>query len=141
MADLYLDRDWHIPEEDLEVRAVRSSGPGGQNVNKVATKVELRFKLQTTCALGPGQKRRLTQAHPTRVTREGEFVLTSDQHRSQARNRSDVLQRLAQMIRAVRHPPKFRVPTKVTQAAKKRRLDQKRHRSQLKRDRQKPRDD
>jgi ribosome-associated protein len=131
---------WVVPAEDLELDFVRSAGPGGQNVNKLATKVELRFKLQATRALNPGQKRRLVAAYPSHVTRDGDFILTSDRHRSQLQNRRDVLTRLAGMLSEIRYPPRSRVATRPTRASKLRRANDKRARSEVKRRRSKPRD-
>jgi ribosome-associated protein len=123
---------WVVPAEDLEYKSVRSSGPGGQNVNKVATKVELRLKLADTRALSAGQKQRLMAAHPSHVSREGEFILTSDRFRSQPRNQRDAEERLAAMLLAIRTPPRRRVPTRPSRAAKARRLSDKRARSDAK---------
>lgn len=135
MATCGLPNGGWIPDEDLVVRFARSSGPGGQNVNKVSTKVELRFQLDRTPALTEARKRRLREAYPSHVTSSGEFVLTSDQYRSQARNQSDVLERLAQMLVQIWLPPKPRVKTKPSRAAKRRRLEDKRAQSQRKRER------
>lgn len=130
--------DWVVPAEDLELSFVRSAGPGGQNVNKLATKAELRFKLESTRALSAGQKRRLAEAFPSHVTRAGEFVLASDRFRSQQQNQRDVLERLATMLRAIRFPPRPRRPTRPTRAAKARRVADKRARSDVKRQRRSP---
>lgn len=135
MATFELPNGVWIPEEDLIVRFARSSGPGGQNVNKVSTKVELRFQLDATTTLTDARKQRLREAYPSHVTSSGEFVLTSDQHRSQLRNQSEVLERLAHMLALVWLPPKPRVKTKPSRAAKRRRLDNKRAQSQRKRER------
>jgi ribosome-associated protein len=135
MSMLVIDGSWTIPEEDLELSYVRSSGPGGQNVNKVSTKVELRFRLSQCSALSLAQKRRLVAAFAGRVTRAGDIVLTSDRFRSQSRNQEDVLDRLARMIRKIRHAPKRRIATKPTRASKQRRVKEKRHRGELKRQR------
>ena len=135
MPKLVIDKTWIIPEEDLELSHVRSSGPGGQNVNKVSTKVELRFRLSQCTALSSAQKRRLTAAHSSHVTRSGDIVLSSDRFRSQARNQEDVLERLAQMIRKIRNAPKRRIATKPTRASQQRRVQEKRQRGELKRQR------
>lgn len=132
MESLRLDGDWLIPAQDLSVRFVRSSGPGGQNVNKVATKVELRFELERTEALSSGQKLRLAARYPSQVTREGQLVLSGDEHRSQVMNLEAVRERLREMILAVRRPPRARRPTKPSRAEKQRRLDEKRHRAGVK---------
>ena len=135
MPHLRLDRNWCIPEADLQFRFVRSPGPGGQNVNRVATKVELRFKLAQSAALGPQQKRRLAQSFPAHFTRGGDFILTSNRYRTQQRNLQDALEKLGQMIRSIRRPAKCRVPTGPTKASRRRRVETKRQRGELKRQR------
>jgi len=129
---------WVIPAEDLEFRFVRSSGPGGQNVNKLSSKVELRLALSATGALSPAQKRRLAAAFPSHVTRAGDFLLTSDRFRSQVQNERDVRERLAEMLLSVRFAPPRRVPTRPSRAAKKRRVAAKRARGETKRARRGP---
>lgn len=127
--------DWALSDDDLAFAYARSSGPGGQNVNKVSTKVELRLRLVQTQALTAAQKRRLRQAYPSHVTAAGDFLLVSDRYRSQARNRGDVLERLQQMLETIRHPPKPRVPTKPSRAQKARRREDKRRQSARKQSR------
>jgi ribosome-associated protein len=131
---------WAVPAADLEFRFVRSSGPGGQNVNKVATKVELRLKLAATRALSPGQKQRLIAAHPSHVSADGDFILTSDRFRSQPRNQRDAEERLAGMLRAIRTPPRRRVATRPSRSAKARRVAEKRARGEAKAQRRRPLD-
>jgi ribosome-associated protein len=134
-VDLTLAPGWLIPKRDLVVRYVHSSGPGGQNVNKLATKVELRLLLLQTAALNEAQKRRLAKAFPSHVTGQGDFLLTSDRFRSQRRNQSDAFERLAEMILSVRRPPAPRIKTKPTRASKQRRLTAKRQQSERKQQR------
>ena len=133
MPKLDLASDWSVPASDLKFRYARSGGPGGQNVNKVATKAELRFAFRECNALTSGQKQRLARKYPSHVTEGGEFVISSDSHRSRKLNELDALGRLAAMLREIRHPPKRRVPTKITLAAKRRRLEQKRRHAMQKR--------
>jgi ribosome-associated protein len=135
---LHVAPNWVIPDDDLELRFVRSSGPGGQNVNKLATKVELRLKLERTLALNLGQKRRLAAAFPSHVTQGGDFIVTGDRFRSQAQNQRDVEERLAVMLLGIRHPPKRRVPTRPSRASKARRMADKRARGDVKSARRKP---
>jgi ribosome-associated protein len=132
---LHVAPDWVIPTEDLDFSFVRASGPGGQNVNKLATKVELRLRLEQTTALNAAQKRRLASAFPSHVSQAGEFILTSDRHRSQSLNQRDVSERLAEMLLSVRFPPKRRVATRPSRAAKRRRMAVKRARGEIKRQR------
>lgn len=130
--------DWVVPADDLEFKFVRSSGPGGQNVNKVSTKVELRLKLAVTGALTSGQKRRLVAAFPSHVTLDGDFILNSDRFRSQSQNQRDAEERLTEMLLSIRFPPKRRVPTRPSRASKARRVSDKRARSDTKTHRKKP---
>lgn len=124
-----------LPESEVVIRFVRSSGPGGQNVNKVSTKVELRFQLDRTEVLTEARKRRLRGAFPSYVTASGELIITSDRFRSQSMNQTDALERLQAMIRSIWSPPPPRVKTAPSRAAKKRRVADKRARGDLKRQR------
>lgn len=131
-----------LEDSELEERFIRSPGPGGQNVNKVATAVQLRFDVWRSSSLPDQVKRRLVCLAGRRVNSEG--VLTIDAHRFRARerNREDALERLVELIRKAAHQPKPRKKTKPTRASKERRLELKRHRSQTKRRRGAPsRDD
>lgn len=111
--------------------AIRSQGAGGQNVNKVATAVHLRFDIAAS-SLPDFYKRRLLALSDKRLTKEGIIVIKSQQHRSQERNREAALERLKQMIKSVAVLPKKRRPTKPSKAVKRRRLEGKAKRSQLK---------
>jgi ribosome-associated protein len=130
---LRIDADVVIPAADLEIEAVRSSGPGGQNVNKVATKVELRFDLRGTEALAPAVKGRLRALAGKRVDADGRIRVISQRTRDQSRNREDAREKLAEMIRAALVPPRPRRATRPTRASKARRLDDKRKQSSKKR--------
>jgi len=126
-----------IPDEELVERFVRSSGPGGQNVNKVATAVELRFDIANSPTLPEPVRARLLAKRDRRVTDEGVLVLSAQRFRTQDRNREDARERLQAFIATGLHAPKPRIATKPSRAAKKRRLDDKRGRSTIKRDRAK----
>jgi ribosome-associated protein len=111
-----------IPDELLEFRAVRASGPGGQNVNKVSNAVELRFDSAGWRALPPRARPRLARLAGRRMTAGGLIVIDAQRFRSQERNRADALERLATMIRESLIEPKARRATKPTRASKERRL-------------------
>ena len=124
-----------IPDDELVERFVRSAGPGGQNVNKVATAVELRFDIAGSPSLPEPVRARLLARRDRRVTGEGVLVLSAQRFRTQERNREDARERLARFIEAGLHAPKPRVATKPSRASKERRLEAKRGRSTIKRGR------
>lgn len=114
-----------IPDSDLSVSFVRASGPGGQNVNKVASAVQLRFDLAGTAALDERVKLRLRALAGRRVTDDGALLIIARNHRTQENNRREAYERLADLIRRALIEPKSRKPTKPTRAAKERRLTSK----------------
>lgn len=121
-----------IPLSEIGIAYIRSPGPGGQNVNKVATAAQLRFDLRNSPHLHEAIKRRAAALAGSRLTTEGEIVITASSHRTQAMNRDDALNRLAHILRAAIVPPKPRRPTRPTLASKKRRLESKAQRSATK---------
>jgi len=130
-----------IDESELDERFVQASGPGGQNVNKVATAVQLRFDVAGSPALSAPVRQRLLALAGRRATAEGVLVIDARRFRTQERNRADARARLVEMIRRAALPVRKRIPTKPTLAAKRRRLDEKKTRSATKRSRGKPVDD
>ncbi len=124
-----------IPDQELEERFVRSSGPGGQNVNKVSTAVELRFDVARSPSLPEAVRERLLARRDRRITDDGVLVLSAQRFRTQDRNREDARDRLAAVIAAALTAPKKRVATKPTKGSKERRLGAKRERSSVKRHR------
>jgi ribosome-associated protein len=127
-----------IGEDELEEHFVLASGPGGQNVNKVASAVQLRFDAAHSPSLPDDVRRRLMALAGRRLTREGVIVLIARNHRTQERNREDARERLAELIRAASVAPKPRRATRPTLASKKRRLDAKSVRAKVKQGRAKP---
>jgi ribosome-associated protein len=133
MSDLFVNDRMTIPESELEESFIRSSGPGGQNVNKVSSAVQLRFNVLTSRNLTDWAREGLLRGE--KLTREGVLVITAQRFREQDRNRADARERLVEIIRRAAIPQKMRRPTKVPKSSKKKRLEGKKHRAQIKQDR------
>ncbi|MFK8114645.1 MAG: alternative ribosome rescue aminoacyl-tRNA hydrolase ArfB [Rubripirellula sp.] len=142
MADLFVNTRLTIAEKELTVSVARSSGPGGQNVNKVNSKVTLRWSPAQCEQLGFAWRQRFEARYRNRITREGELVLHSEKYRDQPRNLADVRQKLVDMLVGCQSAPKARKATRPSLSSKRRRLDAKKRRSQKKQGRRAPgRDD
>lgn len=122
-----------LDEREIEENFVRSTGPGGQNVNKLSTAVQLRFDVRRSPSLLPAVRARLERLAGRRLTTEGVLIIAAQRHRTQERNRQEARERLVDLIRRAAEPPKPRHPTRPTIGSKRRRLEGKTRRSRLKR--------
>jgi ribosome-associated protein len=138
MEDLRVRRGLVIPAAELRESASRSSGPGGQHVNKSSTRVTLRWNIETSRTLSDRQRARLLSRLAHRLTRDGELLLHAGRARSRARNREHVRERLAELVSEGLAIPRKRVATRPSAGARTRRIEQKKHRSATKSRRQPP---
>ncbi|MGA2189502.1 MAG: alternative ribosome rescue aminoacyl-tRNA hydrolase ArfB [Steroidobacteraceae bacterium] len=132
MPPLIITPGLAIPDEEFEWKFIRSSGPGGQNVNKVASAVQLRFLLPNNTSLPVAARNRLRRLAGQKLIDDGSILISARSERSQEQNRRDALERLAELIRAALIEPKIRKKTRPTRASKERRIDSKKRRGTTK---------
>ena len=135
LNELVVTKDLRIPMSEIELTAVRSQGPGGQNVNKVASAIHLRFDVRRSTSLPDSLRATLLEKKDRRITADGVIVIKSQRYRTQDRNRQDALDRLARLLQSAARPRKKRIPTRPGKKARQKRLDDKRHRSTIKKTR------
>jgi len=129
-----------IPDAELEVLSSRSSGPGGQNVNKVETRVTVRFDVAGSAVLTEDERRLILERLASRITKEGVLQVSSQVHRSQGANRDEAMERLGRLLAAALRPRRRRKRTRVPRSAKRKRLEGKRKRGEVKRLRRPPKE-
>ena len=127
-----------IPDAELEENFIRASGPGGQNVNKVSSAVQLRFNVLASPSLTDWARERLLRSG--QVTKDGVLIVTAQRFREQERNRADAREKLVEIVRRAATPPKPRRTAKIPKSSKKKRLEGKKHRAQIKQGRGRPLD-
>lgn len=135
MTSSDIDREHILRSEAIDFEYFRSSGPGGQNVNKVATAVRLRFDVARARWLPEDVRSRLVRLAGNRMTETGELLIEAQRYRTRESNREDAVDRLMELIARARHKPRKRIPTRPTPGSQTRRLDAKKHRGRIKRER------
>jgi ribosome-associated protein len=138
MAGIRITRNVSIPEAEIEMRASRSGGPGGQSVNTSDSKIELRWDVGATAALSEAQRARVLDRLGHRITDDGVLLLRSSEHKSQHRNREAAVSRLQALVAEAIQPPKRRRPTRRSRGANERRIQNKKRRGEVKRLRKNP---
>ncbi len=133
MARISVTKTLSIDDQELEENFIQASGPGGQNVNKVATAVQLRFDARNSPSLTPEIRARLWKLAGSRISQDGVLIVVAREHRTQERNRAEARRKLLELLHAATIEPRKRRPTKPTAASKKRRLEAKTRRSGIKR--------
>jgi ribosome-associated protein len=126
-----------IPDEEIELSAIRAQGPGGQKVNKVATAIQLRFDLHSA-SIPEAVRKRLMSSGDRRITEAGLVVIKAQNHRTQERNRAEAIERLRDLVLGATRVPSKRIPTRPSRATRERRLTAKKRRGELKKQRSKP---
>lgn len=139
MNALKISNHVSLPESEVELEAIRAQGPGGQNVNKVSSAIHCRFEIAGS-SLPDFYKQRLLNLKDKRISKEGIIVIKAQRYRTQEKNREDAMNRLAELIRSVNISQKKRIATKPSKASKRRRMDTKTHKGQIKNLRSKVRD-
>ena len=135
MARIHITNTIWLFDDELQEKFVRASGPGGQNVNKVSSAVQLRFNVRLSRSLPDRVRDKILSSGDSRLTNDGELVLEAARHRTQEANRRDALERLKEIIRTAAHVPRKRIATRPTLGSKKRRLESKSKRGFIKKKR------